>query len=79
MGRRTIAIIICLMLPVSSALAAGPLPAGKPAGIKRAQSETALSIIAVGTLAVLAIGGYALSTHPYRLPGSTTATTSTQP
>jgi hypothetical protein len=28
---------------------------------------------------VLAIGGYALSSHPYRLPGSTTATTSTQP
>jgi hypothetical protein len=55
-----------------------PLPAGKPAGIKRAQSETAMSAIAIGALAVIAIAGYAVSTHPYQLPGSTSAT-STQP
>jgi hypothetical protein len=57
----------------------GALRPGKPAGIKRAQSETVTGAIAIGALAVIAIGGYALSTHPYRLPGATTATTSTQP
>jgi len=77
MGRITI--ILCLMLSVSSARAAGPLPAGKPAGIKRAQGETAMGAIAVGALAVIAIAGYVISTHPYQLPGSATAATSTQP
>lgn len=79
MGHRTITVIICMMLSVSPARAAGPLPAGKPAGIKRAQGETVRGAIAIGALAVIAIGGYALSTHPYRLPGSATAATSTQP
>ncbi len=57
----------------------GALRTGKPAGIKRAQSETARGAIAVGALAVIAIAGYAISSHPYQLPGSATAATSTQP
>ena len=68
-----------LLFSFSAAPATPPLPPGKPAGIKRAQSETVMGAIAVGALAVIAIAGYAISTHPYQLPGSTTATTSTQP
>ncbi len=54
-----------------------PLPPGKPAGVQQAQHAT-YGVIAVGALALIAIAGYAVSTHPYNLPGAT-ASTSTQP
>jgi hypothetical protein len=76
MGRITI--ILCLMLSVSSALAAGPLAPGKPAGVKRAQEAT-YGWVAVGALAVIAIAGYAISTPRYQIPGTANAATSTQP
>lgn len=80
MGHRTFTIIVCMMLSASSALAAGPLPPGKPAGVRRAQNENFYGAIAVGALAVIAIGGYAISARPYRIPGTAAASaTSTQP
>jgi hypothetical protein len=78
MLRKTIAVCLCLLLSVSSALAAGTLAPGKPAGIKRAQSETVTGAIAVGALVLIAVAGYAVSTHPYQIPGAA-APTSTQP
>jgi hypothetical protein len=77
MSRKAIVIIVSLILPFSPALAGSPLPPGKPAGVKQAQ-HAASGAIAVGALALIAIAGYVVSTHPYNLPGAT-ASTSTQP
>ena len=78
MGRTVIFLITAQLFSFSAALANPPLPPGKPAGIKRAQEIRYGGAIAVGALAVIAIGGYAVSTDPYRLPGAT-VTTSTHP
>jgi len=78
MLRKAIAVIVSLMFSLSAALAGQPLPSGKPAGVRHAQ-ETTYGAIGVGALALIAIAGYAISTHPYQLPGSATATASTQP
>jgi hypothetical protein len=51
---------------------------GKPAGVHRAQITDTYGAIAVGALLLIAVAGYAISTHPYKIPG-TTASTSTQP
>ena len=51
---------------------------GKPAGVRRAQIATTNGAIFLGAVAVIAVVGYALSTHPYQIPGATAAT-STQP
>ena len=66
------------MFSFSAALAASPLPAGKPAGVRRAQIATTHGAIFLGAVAVIAVVGYALSTHPYQIPGATAAI-STQP
>ncbi|HEY1877799.1 MAG TPA: hypothetical protein VGG66_10030 [Rhizomicrobium sp.] len=71
------AIIVFLMLSHSPALAGTLLPAGKPAGVRHAQ-EAANGAVAIGALAIIAIGGFVISSHPYKLPGAT-ASTSTQP
>ncbi len=73
------AVIVCtsLILASSPALAGPSLSAGKPAGVKQAQHATS-GAIAVGALVLIAIGGFAISSHPYKIPG-TTASTSTQP
>lgn len=82
MGRKTVLVIIALLF--SSAAMADPpgltphmLPPGKPAGVRPAQ-DRATGAIAIGALALIAIGGYAISSHPYRLPGASAAT-STRP
>jgi hypothetical protein len=79
MLRKTLAVTLCLMLSVSSALAAEPLTPGKPAGVRAAQSGHYYGAIAVGALALIAIAGYAISVDPYRIPGTAAAATSTQP
>lgn len=77
MLRRAILVIATVTLPLSPALAGLPLPPGKPAGVKRAQ-HAANGAIAISALALIAIAGYVVSTHPYNLPGAT-ASTSTGP
>jgi hypothetical protein len=107
MLRKSLIVSLCLMLSVSSALAAEPsrspelaafsaqigppdrfapaspvaLHPGKPAGVQGAQVRRYYGAIAVGALALIAIGGYAISADSYHIPGSPTATaaTSTQP
>ena len=82
MLRKPLAVTFCLMLSVSSALAQTPLlPPGKPAGVHDAQVRHYYGAIAVGALALIAIGGYAISAAPYHIPGTATAAaaTSTQP
>ncbi|HEX4027487.1 MAG TPA: hypothetical protein VHX18_07695 [Rhizomicrobium sp.] len=78
MSRKAIGVIVSLIFSLSAALACQPLPSGKPAGVRHAQKAT-YGAIGVGALALIAIAGYAISTHPYQLPGSAIATTSTQP
>jgi hypothetical protein len=75
--RKAILITLSVMLCFSGAKATPTLPPGKPAGLKKAQGATS-GAIAVGALAVIAIGGFAISAHPYKIPGMT-ASTSTQP
>jgi hypothetical protein len=79
--RESLIVSLCLMLSVSSALAETTLPPGKPAGAQGAQASRYYGAIAVGALALIAIGGYAISADAYHIPGSPTATaaTSTQP
>jgi hypothetical protein len=48
-----------------------------PAGMHHAQEAT-YGAIAIGALALIAIGGFAISSHPHKIPGAT-ASTSTQP
>jgi hypothetical protein len=71
------AAIVFLMLSYSPAMAGQSLPAGKPAGVKRAQNITN-DAIAIGALAVMAGVGAVLISHPYKIPG-TAASPSTQP
>jgi hypothetical protein len=81
MPRKAVAVFLCLMLPLP-ALADPPLAPGKPAGVHRAQTIDIYGVIAVGALVLIAVGGYALSTHPYQIPGQSpgaVAATSTQP
>ena len=78
MPRNVILVIATLIiLSFSAAWAAPPLPPGKPAGVRLAQQVTS-GAIAVGALALIAIGGFAISEHPYKIPGTSSAT-STQP
>ena len=81
MLRPSLIVSLCLMLSVSSALAEPLLPPGKPAGVHDAQASRYYGAIAVGALALIAIGGYAISADAYHIPGSPSATaaTSTQP
>jgi hypothetical protein len=81
MLRESLIVSLCLMLSVSSALAEPLLPPGKPAGVRDAQASRYYGAIAVGALALIAIGGYAISADAYHIPGSPSATaaTSTQP
>jgi hypothetical protein len=78
MLRNALSVTLCLMLCVSSTRAAGMLPPGKPAGVRRAQ-EASYGWVAIGALAVIAIAGYAISTPRYQIPGTATAATATQP
>ena len=77
MRHKAILITLSVMLCFSGAKATQTLPPGKPAGVNKAQGATS-GAIAVGALAVIAIAGFAISAHPYKIPG-TTASTSTQP
>ena len=77
MSRKAVIVSASLILASSPALAGPPLSAGKPAGVKQAQHATS-GAIAVGALALIAVGGFAISSHPYNIPGAT-ASTSTQP
>jgi hypothetical protein len=77
MSRKAGLVIVSLIFSLSAALADPPLPSGKPAGVRQAQ-DAGYGAIGVGALALIAIGGYVISTHPYKIPG-TTASTSTQP
>ena len=75
-------VIACLMLFLSGARADLSLAPGKPAGVHRAQTIDTYGAIAVGALVLIAVAGYAISTHPYQIPGQSpgaTAATSTQP
>lgn len=78
MLRKAMSVIATLIFSLSPALADPPLPPGKPAGVHRAQITDVNGAIAVGALVLIAVAGYALSSHPYQLPGATAAT-STQP
>lgn len=77
MPRKAIPIITTLIMSLSAASAEPRLPPGKPAGVKRAQQAPS-GAIAIGALALIAIGGFAASDNPYKIPGTTSAT-STQP
>ena len=77
MPRKVILVIASLIMSVTAAWAEPPLPPGKPAGVKLAQQATS-GAIAVGALALIAIGGFAISDRPYKIPGTVSAT-STQP
>ena len=77
MPRKAILIIATFIMSLSAASAELRLSPGKPAGVKQAQ-KGAYGAIAVGALALIAIGGFAASDNPYKIPGTTSAT-STQP
>ncbi|HEY2009082.1 MAG TPA: hypothetical protein VGH23_08845 [Rhizomicrobium sp.] len=77
MLRKAVAVVLGLTLPLP-ALADQGLPAGKPAGVQRAQITESNGIIAVGALVLITVAGIALASHAYQLPGATAAT-STQP
>jgi hypothetical protein len=80
MLRKAVAVFLCLMLPLP--VLAESLPPGRPAGVHRAQAIDTYGVIAVGALVLIAVGGYALSTHPYQIPGQPpggAVATSTQP
>jgi hypothetical protein len=79
MLRVSLSITLCLMLSASSALAETTLPPGKPAGVHDAQASYYYGAIAIGALALVAIGGYAISANAYHIPGTPSAATSTQP
>lgn len=57
--------------------AESPLAPGKPAGIHAAQAAPS-GVIFIGAIVLLAFGGLALSSQPYKIPGQSSAT-STNP
>ena len=77
MPRKAILLVTFSIMSFTAASAEPRLPPGKPAGVKLAQQATS-GAIAVGALALIAIGGFAISGHPYKIPGAAAAT-STKP
>jgi hypothetical protein len=80
MSRKAVVVIAALMFSSSIAWAGPAQASGKPAGVRQAQTITT-GAIGVGALVLIAVAGYAISTLPYHIPGTPTATasTSTQP
>jgi len=66
---------ILLFFSAGPTFAKPPLPPGKPAGVRAAQTATGIAIF-VSAAVLIAVAGFAISNHPYVIPGqaSTTST-----
>jgi len=75
MRRWNLSLAIILSTVAEPAFADGPLPAGKPAGMRAAQTTTNGAII-ISAAVLIAVAGLVVSEHPYTVPGqvSTTST-----
>jgi hypothetical protein len=74
--RKALACVLFVALSTNVALAQAILPAGKPAGVYRAQHDN-YAVIGVGAGVLILITGLILASGTYTIPS--TAPTSTQP
>ena len=69
--RLYLASVLCM--GICPGYAQSPLPPGKPAGVRAAQTSVGSAIFVVSA-AVIAVAGLAISNHPYTIPGQSSAT-----
>lgn len=77
MRRLRLALAILLSLSADPVHAGGPLPPGKPAGMRAAELMTQSGAIFVTAAVVIAVAGLAASGHLYKIPGQASPTSTT--